>query len=128
MWKRDTLKLVNLNKSQGLDGLPNEVNLRLSHMFVPILRNVLNHWFTQGTLPGNINKRVITQVKKSNNHSRGALNTKLKILAQILANHLCIVTGDFNGPEQNYTVKRRSIQNNRHLMRLPKGWSSWVDR
>ena len=33
---RDTLKQVDCNKSPGLDGLPNEVYLRLLHMFVPI--------------------------------------------------------------------------------------------
>ena len=42
---RSALKLVGLNRSPGLDGLPNEVYLRMSHMFVPILTNVFNHWF-----------------------------------------------------------------------------------
>ena len=41
----DELKQVGLNKSQGLDGLPYEVYLRLLHMFVPILTDVFNHWF-----------------------------------------------------------------------------------
>ena len=36
---RDALKHVGLNKSSGLDGLPNEVYSRLSHMFVSILMN-----------------------------------------------------------------------------------------
>ena len=34
----DVLKQVGLNKSPGLDGLPYKVYLRMSHMFVPILR------------------------------------------------------------------------------------------
>ena len=34
---RHTLKLVDLNKSLGLDGFPYEMYLRMSHMFVPIL-------------------------------------------------------------------------------------------
>ena len=42
---RDALKQVGLNKSPGLDGLPYEVYLRMSHMFVPILTDMFNHWF-----------------------------------------------------------------------------------
>ena len=45
------------------------------------------------------------------------LNTELKILARILAKRLRIVVEDLIGPEQNYAVKRRSIQNNLHLVR-----------
>ena len=37
---RDTLKQVGLNKSPGLDGLPYEVYLSMSHMFVPILTDI----------------------------------------------------------------------------------------
>ena len=37
---RNTLKQIGLNKSPGLDGLPSEVYLRMSHMFVPIQRDV----------------------------------------------------------------------------------------
>ena len=42
---RNVLKQVGLNKSPGLDGLPYEVYLMMSHMFVPILTDVFNHWF-----------------------------------------------------------------------------------
>ena len=45
------------------------------------------------------------------------LNTELKILAQVLANHLRLVISDLIGPEQNYTVKGRSTQDNLHLVR-----------
>ena len=41
----DALKQVGLNKSPGQEGLPYEVYLRMSHMFVPILTDVFNHWF-----------------------------------------------------------------------------------
>ena len=44
---RNALKLVGLNKSPGLDGLPYEGCLRMAHMFVPILTDVFNHWFVQ---------------------------------------------------------------------------------
>ena len=40
---RDALKQVGLNKSPGLDSLPYEVYLRMSHMFVPILTDMFNH-------------------------------------------------------------------------------------
>ena len=54
------MKQVGLNKSPGLDGLPYEVYLRMSHMFAPILTNGFNHWFAQGAIPGSITKGVIT--------------------------------------------------------------------
>ena len=37
---RSALKQIGLNKSPGLDGLPYEVYLRMSHMFAPILTKV----------------------------------------------------------------------------------------
>ena len=89
---RDALKQVGLNKSPGLDGLPYEVYLRMSHMFVPILTDVFNHWFAKGAIPGCITKGVITLLKKEGRHVRGELddyrpitllNTELKILARV---------------------------------------------
>ena len=43
---RDMLEQVGLNKSPGLDDLPNEVYLRLLPMFVPILTDMFNQWFS----------------------------------------------------------------------------------
>ena len=65
---RDALKLVGLNKSPGLDGLPYEVYLRMSHMFVPILTDMFNHWFAQGAIPGCVTKGVVTLLKKGGQH------------------------------------------------------------
>ena len=65
---RDTLKQVGINKSPGLDGLPYEVYLRLPHMFLPILTDVLNHWFAQEAIPGSITKGVIPLLKKGGMH------------------------------------------------------------
>ena len=65
---RNALKQVGLNKSPGLEGLPYEVYLRLSHMFVPILTDVFNHWFAQGAIPGSITKGVIKLLKKGGRH------------------------------------------------------------
>ena len=123
---RSALKQVGLNKSPGLDGLPYEVYLRMSHMFVPILTDVFNHWLPQGAIPGSITKGVITLLKKEGRHVRGdlddyrpitLLNTELKILARVLANRLQLVISDLVGPEQNYAVKGRSIRDNLHLVR-----------
>ena len=89
---RDALKQVGLNKSRGLDGLPNEVYLRLPLMFVPILTDMFNDWFAQGVIPGSVTKGVITLLKKGGRHIREGLddyrpitllNTELKILARI---------------------------------------------
>ena len=60
----DALMQVGLNKSSALDGFLYEVHLRLSHMFVPILMDMFNHWFTQGAIPGSVTKGVITLLKK----------------------------------------------------------------
>ena len=119
---RNALKQVGLNKSSGLDGLPYEVYLRMSHMFVPILTDVFNHWFAQGAILGSITKGVITLLKKGGKYVWEDLDdyrpiTLLKILAWVLANRLQLVISDLIGPEQNYAVKRRSIQDNLHLVR-----------
>ena len=50
------------------------------------------------------------------------LNTKIKILSRVLANHLQLVINDLIGPEQTYAVKGRSIQGNLHLVcEVPEG-------
>ena len=123
---RDALKQVGLNKSAGLDGLPYEVYLRMSHMFVPILTDMYNHWFAQGAIPFSVTKRMIILLKKGGRHVLEGiddyrpitlLNTELKIFARILANRLQLVISDLIGPEQSFAVKGRSIQDNLHLIR-----------
>ena len=122
---RDALKQVGLNKSPGLDGLPYEVYLRMSHMFVPILTDMFNHWFAQGAIPGSVTKGVITLLKKGGRHVWEGLddyrpitllNTELKILARALVNRLQLVISDLIGSEQTFAVKGRSIQDNLHLI------------
>ena len=108
---RNELKQVGLTKSPGLDGLLYEVYLRMSPVFVPILTDMFNHWFTPGAITGIITKGVITLLKKEGRHVRGELddyspitllNTELKILVRVLANRLQFVISDLTGPEQNY--------------------------
>ena len=89
---RDALKQVGLNKSPRLDGLSYEVYLRLAHMFVPILRDMFNHWFVHGAIPGSVTKGTITSLKKGGRYvweglddyrTITLLNTELKILARV---------------------------------------------
>ena len=123
---RDALKQVGFNKSPEVDGLPYEVYLRMSHMFVPILTDMFNHWFAQGAIPGSLTKGVITLLKKGGRHVWEGLddyrpitllNTELNILACVLANRLQLVISDLIGSEQTFAVKGRSIQDNLHLIR-----------
>ena len=94
-------------------------------MFVPILTDMFNHWFDQGAIPGSVTKGVITLLKKGGTHvwedlddyrPITLLNAELKILAQVLANRLRLVVSDLIGPEQNYAVRGRSIQDNLYLV------------
>ena len=64
----DMLKKIGLNKLPGLDGLPYEVYLMMSYMFVPILTDMSSHWFAQGAIPGCIIKGVIALLKKGGRH------------------------------------------------------------
>ena len=88
----------------------------MSHLFVPILRNVLNYKFAQGAISSRVTKVVIILLKKSDmNVWEGRddycpitlLNTVLNVLARILANSLQIVDAGLIGPEQDYEVKER---------------------
>ena len=80
-----------------LYGLPYEVYMKLLHIFEPILMDTFCHWFPQGAIPGSVTKYVITLLKKGGRHVWEGfdnyrpitlLNTELKILARVLANHL----------------------------------------
>ena len=122
---RAALRTVSTNKSPGLDGLPYEMYLRLSHLFVPILTDMFNHWFAQGSIPGQVSKGLITLIQKKDTQGGELddyrpitlLNTELKILTRILASRLRIVMDYLVDPEQTYALQGRSIQNNLHLIR-----------
>ena len=86
---------------------------------------MFNHWFAQGAIPGSNTKSVITLLKKGDRHGWEdlddyklitLLNKELKNFARVLANSLQLVISDLIGPEQNYAVKGRSIQDNLHLV------------
>ena len=127
VWLLNAKSVMCWSRSPGLDGLPYEEYLRMSHMFVPILTDIFNHWFAaQGAIPGSVTKGVITLLKKgSKNVGEGLddyrpitlLNTELKILVRVLANRLQLVISDLIGPEQTFAVRGRSIQDNLHLIR-----------
>ena len=105
----DAVKQVGLIKSQGINGLPYEMYLRQLNTFVPLLMDLFNHWFSQGAILGHVSKGVITLPKKVNRYGREGLhdyrtitllNTKLMILAQVLANCLQIIASDLIETEQ----------------------------
>ena len=90
----------------GLNGLLYAVYLRMSHMFVPILTDVFNHWFVQGVNPSSSIKGVIILLKKGSKHAWEKLddyrlitllNTKLKILTRVQTTNIQIVNGDLIG-------------------------------
>ena len=71
---------------------------------------------------------MITLLKKGGRHVWESLddyrpitllNTELKILARVLANHLQLVISDLISPEQTFAVKGRSIQDNLHWSDVP---------
>ena len=89
-------------------------------MFVHILTDKFNQ-----AIPGSITNGVITLLKKGGRHvwedldvhsPIHLLNAELKILARVLMNRFQLVISDLIGPEQNYAVKGRSIQDNLHLV------------
>ena len=119
------LKQVGRNKLAGLDGLPYEVYLKMLHIFVPILMDMFNHWFTQRAIPGSITKGMITLLKKGGRHVWEDLDDyrpitllNTEIMAWVLENRLQLVINNLNRPEQNYAVKRISIQDKLHLFRM----------
>ena len=122
---REALKSVGLDKSPGIDGLPYEVYLRLSHMFVPLLATIYDDWMRQGSIPRRFTRGIVKLLRKnkhdgdeiSNFHPLTMLNTDLRILAKILANRLQTVPPRLICPEQTCAVKGRTIQDSLHLVR-----------
>ena len=122
---REALMSVGLDKSPGIDGLPYEVYLRLSHMFVPLLATIYDNWMRQGTIPRRFTRDIVKLLCKnkhgedgiSNFRSLRMLNTDLKILAKILENRLQTVLPSLICPEQTCAVKGRTIQDSLYLVR-----------
>ena len=122
----EALKQIGRDKSPGLDGLPYEVYLRQSPVFVPLLALIYNNWMKQGSIPQRFTRGVIKLLRKKKGGGDGIdnyrpltmLNTELKILAKVLAGRLQAVLASLIGPEQTCAVKGRTIQDNLHLVRL----------
>ena len=121
----EALKSVGLDKSPGIDGLPYEVYLRLSRMFVSLLATIYNNWMRQGSIPRRFTRGIVKLLRKNKHGGDGIsnfrlltmLNTDLKILAKILANLLQTVLPILICPEQTCAVKGRTIQDSLHLVR-----------
>ena len=122
---REALKSVRLDKSPRINGLPYEVYLRLSHMFVPLLATIYNNWMRQGSIPRHLTRDIVKLLCKNIHGGDGIsnfrplmmLNTDLKILAKILANRLQTVRPRLICPEHTCAVKGRTIQDSLHLVR-----------
>ena len=56
---REALKLVGLDKSPRINGLPYEVYLRLSHMFITLLATIYNNWMRQGSMPRHFTRAIV---------------------------------------------------------------------
>ena len=74
---RDALKSVGLDKSPGIDGLPYEVYLRLSHMFVPLLATIYNNWMRQGTIPRRFTRGIVKLLRKNKHGGMGLVTFAL---------------------------------------------------
>ena len=78
---------------------------------------MFNHRFAQGAILGSITKGGKHVWEDLDDYRPiTLLNPELKILAQVLAHRLQIVISDLIGPEQNYAVKERSMQDNLNLV------------
>ena len=59
-------------------------------MFVPILIDMFNHWFTQGAIPGSITKGVITLLKEDGKHVWEARVSTFADITVFVSHHLDI--------------------------------------
>ena len=123
VWR--ALSNAGTEKAPGIDGIPYEVYLKLSPIFVHLLATLFNHWLKQGNIPRHFTKGVVKLLRKEKDGGDGIdnfrpltmLNTELKILAKVLSGRLQVVLDKLIGPEQTCAVKGRSIQDNLHLVR-----------
>ena len=104
----------------GIDGLPNEMNLSLLPMFVPLLATIYNNWMKHGTIPQRFTWGIVKLLCKDKHGEDGLskirpltmLNTDdLKILVNIWADRLQTALPSLICPELSYAVKVRTIQN-----------------
>ena len=68
---RDVLSRVGTEKTPGIDGLPYEMYLRLSPMFVPLLALLFNHWLKQGSIPRRSSRGVVKLLRKDKDGGDG---------------------------------------------------------
>ena len=71
---RKAMKSVGFNKSPGIDGLPYEVYLRLSHMFVLLLATIYNNWMRQGSIPRRFTRGIVKLLCKNKHGGDGISN------------------------------------------------------
>lgn len=121
---REALKLVNRDKTPKINNLLYKLYLRQLFMFVPLLELIFNNWMKYKVIPQHFNRGVITLLCKdkysvnriSNFRPLIMLNTVLKFLAKILANHWQAVLLNLIVYEQISAVKDGTIQNKLHFV------------
>ena len=106
------MKSVGLDKSLGIDGLPYEVYLRLSHIFVPLLATIYNNRMRHGSITRHFIRGVVKFLRKDKHGGDGIsnfrpltmLNTDLKISAKILADHFQTILPSLICHDKSYIV------------------------
>ena len=71
---RQAVKSVGLDKSPGIDGLPYETYLRLSHMFFPLLATIYNNRMRQGSIARRFTRGIVKLLRKNKHGGDGICN------------------------------------------------------
>ena len=93
---QEALKRVGTDRFPWINGLPYEMYLRLSHVFVPLLATIYNNSMEPGSILQRFTRGYIEVACKDKHDGDGisnfrlltVLNTDLKILTKVLADRL----------------------------------------
>ena len=94
-------------------------------MIVPLLATIYNNWMRQGSIPRRFTRGIVKLLHKNQHGGDGIsnfrpltmLNTDLKILSNILADHLQTILPSLIYPGQTCAMKGQTIQDSLHLVR-----------
>lgn len=120
------LKLMQNDKSPGLDGLPKEFYIQFFYLFGPSFVNVVNNcMFVNKCLGSSQRQGIITLMCKNNNEPEllsnwrplSLMNVDYKIIAKVLMLRLRKVISSIVHIDQTCSVPGRSILDNAHLLR-----------
>lgn len=133
---KETISSMNSGKSPGPDGYPVEFYKRFSNQLAPLLLEVFNHSYSQGSLPATLRQASISLIHKKDKDPLNCasyrpislLPVDVKILAKILARCLgpimpLIISEDQTG----FIAGRHSFSNIRRLLGVIHTLSSLTD-